>query len=498
MKHVPETPNPTETESLEEQKQEKAVEQPVNVGDFERKPSIRTWHLGVVGIVFGVIGIYFLLQSFAASPNKGGSGSTTTAPLSFTQTWTPRRAGQGLSTGCFGVDDAASWQGSGTLSPGASYTFTPSYPTCSTSEIPMIAMHVSWSGSTQLRLETTNPFAAALVANNAYGPYYNNIHETAPISADANGNQQANLCMWLDGNETVYAQGLQTPGTLITTNYHFPWTMTITNTGAQTANVTAASGYEANGWESNIYPGCKRADGDGDHWNDSLEMIMEGLTYAASGAADRATAYQGSNYMVASGTSAPNDEIDFSPADFNDDGVIDQTDVNTVTAQVGQGDGVSIDQIGPNQGTPGYVYNETLPWRRYDIDGDGMVTQHDVDWVKALVGQPLPLTSDPLSPWAVIHNSVLHANSNEPVNVYAVDNDMLTHVDIYATVGGKQKLLCSSWGSDSVTGIPDTSTDQYVCYVQTPRAAGSSVTLTTTAYDNAGHSYTATKTLTTQ
>lgn len=469
----------------------------VVVGSFQRRLSLPKWQLGIAVIAVGSLGIYALVQTFAANPHTVPAPTST--PLAFTQNWQARYAdGRGLSGGCFGVDDQASWQGGGTLAPGASYTFTPDNPTCSQSELPVITMHLSWSGSTQVKLETTNQFAPALVAANAYGPYYNNLHEVAPITSDAGGKQQANLCLWADASETVYAEGLVAPATQITTNYHLPWTMTITNTGSQTATISA-SGYEANGWDMNIYPGCKRADGDGDHWNDSLEMVSQNLTYYSTVAdTSPGKTYQGSNYVLAKGTATPNDEVDASPVDFNDDGVVDQTDVDVVSRHLGEGDGVSIDQIGPNQGTPGYLYNETLSWRRYDIDGDGMVTQNDVNWIKGLVGQPLPLTTDPLNPWAVIHTTALHANTSENLYAYAVDNDMLSHVDFYATVSGKQKLLCQVWGQDAPSQVPDTTNDAYSCYFTTPRAIGAPVAITVTAYDNAGHSYTTTKNLVTQ
>jgi|GEM_PF-4581338 len=469
-------------------------EQTVNVGNFERRFKPQLWQLAVFGVIFGSLGIYTLFLSFASPHNS--PTATPAPPLSFTQSWQARYPDRGLNTGCFGVDDRASWQGSGTLAPGATYTFTPSDPTCRHSEIPMIAMHVSWSGSTQIKLETTNPFAAAQVDTNSNGPFHTNLHEIAPVTADANANQQANLCMWTNADLTAYAEGLITSST-DTTDYHIPWTMTLTNTGTQTATITA-SGYEANGWIMNLFPGCRRADGDSDHWNDSLEMVMQYLTESVGGAADARTAYQGSDYVAASGTAAANDEIDFSPADFNDDGVINQTDVNTISSYVGQGDSVSIDQISPNNTDSTYVNNEIKVWRRYDLDGDGLVTQHDIDWVKTLVGQPLPLTSDVLSPWAVIHANTISANTAQYIYAYAADNDLLTHVDFYSTISGKQKLLCQSWGPDAPANVPNASNDEYSCSITAPRQTGTPVVLTVKAYDNAGNSYTTSKTLTTQ
>ena len=489
-------PDSTEPSHSENTNQQADAPTP-KVKILQKNLKLKPWQLLCFVAVFGLLGIYTMIASFA-SPR---TAPVPTSPLSYTQSWQARYADdRGLNSGCFGVDDTANWQGKGTLAPGASYTFTPSYPTCSISEIPMIAMHVSWSGSTQVKLETTNPFASASVANNMYGPYYNNIHEVAPVTADASGNQQANLCMWLDGTETVYAQKLVAPPTQLTQNYHLPWTMTITNTGSQTANITASSGYEANGWQMNLYPACRRADGDNDHWNDSLEMVMEDNTYLAGGLNNPQNNFQGSNYVAASGTSTANDEIDFSPADFNDDGVINQADIDTVSSHLGEGDDVSIDQIGPNQGTPGYFADEVKTWRRYDIDGDGRVTQHDIAWVKTLVGQPLPLVSDPLDPWAVLHvPATVPANyGGYRVNAYAVDNDMISHVDMYATISGKQQLLCQTWGYDQPIGVPDTSSDLIGCSWNTPRQSGTSVLLSAKVYDNAGHSYTTSKTVTVQ
>jgi len=200
------------------------------------------------------------------------------------------------------------------------------------------------------------------------------------------------------------------------------------------------------------------------------------------------------------GNESSDQTLRFSPADFNDDGVINQADIDTVSSHLGEGDDVSIDQIGPNQGTPGYFADEVKTWRRYDIDGDGRVTQHDIAWVKTLVGQPLPLVSDPLDPWAVLHvPATVPANyGGYRVNAYAVDNDMISHVDMYATISGKQQLLCQTWGYDQPIGVPDTSSDLIGCSWNTPRQSGTSVLLSAKVYDNAGHSYTTSKTVTVQ
>jgi hypothetical protein len=246
------------------------------------------------------------------------------------------------------------------------------------------------------------------------------------------------------------------------------------------------------------YPGCRQSDSDADHWNDMLEAGIQHLTESGINNADSKTHLYGSNFAAASGTPMSDDEVDFSPADFNDDGIINQIDVDRITNFLGQGTGIPMDQIHNSPG-PLYLYNQSFEWRRYDIDGDGRVGQHDIDWVKQLIGSPVPATSDLLSPWAVLNvPASLQANIGTYISAYAVDNDLLSHIDFYVGSGTQRKLVCQKWASDVVTNyIPSATQNYYQCGISTGRKAGVVVPVTLEVYDTAGHSYTTTKSFTT-
>lgn len=431
-------------------------------------------------ILFGLVGAYLVFQSFAAPPKNGNL----TGPLTITQRWQSTiNNPTALSTqGCFGIDDSASWAGSGTLAPGQSYTFTPQYPICSSSESPVIAMNIYWSGNTDVKLETTNPFLSGYSNTKII-----DLHEIAPISTAQGGKKQAHLCILADASRTYAYLGYPVKTSEGLWSHPISWSMTMTNTGSQTASVSAR-GYQENGWASNIFPGCLRADADNDHWNDSLEMITQSLAYYAFPDQNSPIMFKGSN------------DASLSPADINGDKIINGTDVAMVHEHIGEGSAVTLDQISPNNGTS-WFYNETRQWRRYDIDGDGRVTLHDEDWVSALIGKPIPLQDDPLAPWAVINlsDTVPTNYSSYSIPVYGMDNDMITHVDVYVTYGGKKRLLCQNWGEGTSPGPPPTTNmNHFSCGWQTPRQSGVKALIEAVVYDNAGHTYTASKTVTVQ
>lgn len=93
------------------------------------------------------------------------------------------------------------------------------------------------------------------------------------------------------------------------------------------------------------------------------------------------------------------------PPDVNDDGAVDQADVDKVASFVGEGTGVSLDLIDSEPG-PNFVYAQVGPWRRHDLDSNGRVTTHDVDLVRALVGMPVPMTQDILPPTVELRSPV--------------------------------------------------------------------------------------------
>lgn len=450
----------------------------------------------VFSIVFGLIGTYLVFFGFAA-PNRGTS-TTPTGPLAFTQSWgnAGRTTNAITAGGCFGVDSSGKWSGSGVLAAGESYTFTPEYFTCASSEQPVISMNVGWMGNTNVKLEMINPFVPGWgIVTTKSGPQFNNNHITAPVLVNADGSKHANLCIINDTSMTYYS--IVGASAVWDKYYKIGWSMTLTNTGTEPAAITA-TGYELNGWINHAYPGCRQSDSDADHWNDMLEAGIQHLTESGIRNIDSKTKLYGSNFAAAVATSTPEDEIDTSPADFNDDGVINQTDVDRISRFLGQGTGVPMDQINHSPG-PLYLYDQSFEWRRYDIDGDGQVTQHDLDWVRQLIGSPVPATRDLLSPWAVLNvPASIQANIGTYVSAYAVDNDLLSHVDFYVGSGTQRKLVCQLWASNVIGYYqPQVSQNYYQCGISTGKRAGAIIPVTIDVYDTVGHTYSTTKTFTT-
>jgi hypothetical protein len=464
---------------------------------LKKQASFSSLQAGIFVAVFAVIGGLILINSFAAPRPK--TPPTTVGPLSsnVTQNWTNDPAKYLSLDHCFGVDDRAMWNGSGSLAPGESYTFNPANPTCSLSEVPAIVMHIDWSGDTDLKMQSKVGFVEQHNTSPALTPQILSKTITAPIMSAANSRKQANFCEFTDPGPTAENLGLPTMTYHTGQVYPVPinWSATITNTGTQTAIVNF-SGQETNGWEAYYYPHCYRADSDGDHWNDALEESILNL----SGLNNTTSTIAGSDYLnglTMQNLISPNQTISASPADFNHDDVIDSRDVAAIQQYVGQGNSYSQDQIDPNAGCAGGGSLNggcQASWERYDIDGDGYVTAHDVSEVQALVGKPLPLTADYLAPWAIVQVSdMVPANySGYIVHAFASDNDFLTHVDIYAA----GKLLCSTWGAPDNYGQPGQGL--WNCGWNTPRRSGTTTLLTVNAYDDAGHVYSASKTVTTQ
>lgn len=497
VSHIPVMPNsndPDEPDSSPTDSHQPTTAKPVNhkhkkPAKFKRSLSLKG--LGIIAflIIFAASGSYLLFKSFAAPGGGGkkGGGTTSTTPLSVSQDW------QGYwitAKSCFGGDSNANWQGTGTLAPGQSFTFTPSYPTCYNSEAPVISMHADWSGSTQLKLETTTAFVPHLIDDKTLIGQ----HIVVPIMAAPNSRQQTNLCMITDASMTDNLLGL----TDYTTNTGPPinWSMTITNTGTQTANVSL-DGQQTNGWAALYYPNCIRGDADGDHWNDSLEYTIDfyGGIY-------------GSNYLRGSGV-YKQQSADL--ADLNSDNVISQLDVDAIQANIGKGTGQTIDQLNSN----GWSYTSNIPnpdcykgagsiggnqqaWRHYDLDGDGCITQHDVSEVQTLVGKTLPITQDYFAPWAVNLTPSITAGVYQSLWAFASDNDSLTHVDFVVSSGGKTSTVCSDWHNGGKFEFLGGTTPTYVCGYTAPRSKGATVNVTINAYDNNGHSYSTTKAYVTQ
>ncbi|MGH8509426.1 MAG: Ig-like domain-containing protein, partial [Gammaproteobacteria bacterium] len=145
------------------------------------------------------------------------------------------------------------------------------------------------------------------------------------------------------------------------------------------------------------------ADADHDGWNDSLEHSMANLVYPNGYIAGIYQPYilWGSNYLRAEAqTAIADDEVDSYPPDLNDDGVVDALDANKLAGHLGEGNGVPLEQISPNGGDARFYWANTWPWRRFDLDGDGYVSETDAGIVASLVGQPIPMPEDSIAPTA--------------------------------------------------------------------------------------------------
>ncbi len=341
---------------------------------------------------------------------------------------------------CVGEDDFIWWQASGSLAPGASYTFTPQKPSCG---LRALMAHVNWSGS-QLDLSTNFPVAP-------------NSHIVAPPVGNT-----ASVCMF--------------PYTGITPPY-VSYSFTITNVGTSTASNILMKGEDANDWTIHFYSQCMNADADHDGWNDSIEHTMQDVGRFMS--TDYNNTLKGSQWLASHGSNIPDDEEDFYPPDFNDDNVVDQTDVNRIISYLGQGNGIGFYRLSPNRDAY-YMGDQAFPWRRFDLDGDGYVTQKDVDMVQGSVGRPIPPATDIFAPTVHIqaptNGSIFQYTSSTFVDTFASDNMSITKVETY--VNGTK--ICTQ---DEPTGNNE---PLYRCSWSIPRRRAS-YTIQVKAYDGAGH-----------
>ncbi|MGH8507496.1 MAG: hypothetical protein ACREVH_02080, partial [Gammaproteobacteria bacterium] len=309
--------------------------------------------------LIAILALLVVNPAHAGKPATGG-GTSTYIPMSLEYANYNFRNLSGDSS-CLGEDDALEWKASGSLKPGESFSFTPEVPACSYHPAAISAV-VSWQGS-QLELSSVvpdNDFASGDPGQKG-----------AWIVAPSVGNT-AQLCMF-----PLYdAAGLD-------------YTITVTNVGGTAADNIALEGHSDNDWAINYYSRCVNADADRDGWNDSLEHSMANLVYPNGYINGIFQPYLlwGSNYLRAEAqTAIADDEVDTYPPDLNDDGVVDGLDVNKLAAHLGEGNGVPLEQISPNAGDAGFYWANTLPWRRFDLDGDGYVSETDAGIVASLVG----------------------------------------------------------------------------------------------------------------
>jgi len=439
-------------------------------------------HVAVFIVVFGLIGSVAVWKSLAVSPNAGGGkkgGSTQTyTPMAvvydkYQTTTNPARS-------CEGEDDFGDWKVAGSLNPGESYTFTSKYPLCE-SAIKAVTARASWDQST-LKLTTKNL---------APDPYIGGLSDKSQVGKDVtaiNFGNAASACLfefvhYPDNNPVGASWSPLGPNANSTINPSF----TITNVGNATAYNVSVVGTARNLWTQILNEPCHTADADHDGWNDMYELATLEVTSEASngGLTVSKLGLNGSDYLSYTSSPTPDDETDRYPADFNDDGQVDQTDVDRLQAQLGQGNGRGLYEIRHDvtSGDPAGWYQNNNPWRRFDLNADGRVDNRDLAIEQSLVGKPIPMTSDAIAPTLEIKvppaNTTVTSGSYFTLQALATDNEFLTHVDFL--VNGN--LTCNA----TLPGYTGEVTGDYYCGWRVPKGAGKTYTISIIAYDQAGN-----------
>ncbi|MDT4915590.1 MAG: hypothetical protein QOH89_290, partial [Pseudonocardiales bacterium] len=186
-------------------------------------------------------------------------------------------------------------------------------------------------------------------------------------------------------------------------------------------------------------------------------------------------------------------EVDSYPPDVNDDGAVNQADLDEIARWVGMGTGVPQARVDYTGIGPFSYQQQAALWRRYDLTGDGLVTAADVSWVRAEVGRSVPDPVDVLAPAVGFDRS---AGTSFPrrtgvwLGAYAQDNRSLTSIR-FAVNGSTLTQQCTTPNSEAAdpTQYRNPATAQYQCVWTTPGKAAT-VTLTITATDAAGNSTT--------
>jgi hypothetical protein len=408
----------------------------------------------------------------AGAPAAGATGGSTTIMTIQSENLSQPYSWQDPNS--FGVDDFMNWTVTGQIAPGDSYTYVPRWPISSASEVPDISASLRWSGATTLRMTSVVPMNDQVTAAD---PSVDHTGQT--ISAPVVGST-AELCMFF------------VPGNAVPT---FNYALTITNVGTAAATSVSLTGQESNGYTANYAPFCNRADADADGWNDTLEEGMVDLTAAATGTTTQKLDVLGVDYLQnRSTTNIGNDEVDSYPPDVNDDGIVNQADVDEISGWVGQGTGVPFARVDYTGIGPNRYQEQSGLWRRYDLNGDGLVTAADVAWVQAEVGRPVPDPVDIIAPSVAFDPSTdtsYPRRSSVWLGATARDNRALTAVH-FAANGTALTQQCTDPMSEMAdpTSYHNPAQPQYQCVWNTPSKRGT-VTLTITATDAAGNTSTA-------
>ena len=366
---------------------------------------------------------------------------------------------------CFGVDWGVSYELTGSLAPGESYTFYPQKPLCHGAEEPLIVATVAWdAGGSPVRLSAEQP---------------------APIPFRMTTTDLAMRDVGLPIVGTRLASGTEerlcifTSPWLASDTSDRPWSLTVTNAGSTRATNVRLHGFARNGWPYYYGRPCSLADGDADGWNDSLESGMRDLGSTAydgePASLELDRALWGASHLRATGTPTPDDEHDFYPADLDDDGQVTDEDVRRVERFLGQGTGYSVLEVHPNRSSgAAWYYANQGAWRRADLDGNGAVDARDVSVVNRLLGTPVPYDKDVVPPAADVRapaeGEEVAAGGSYNVQLFGLDNRQLRRLELF--VNGK--LACT-------TNVPATN-----CGWNVPRGAGGTYKLVARATDAAG------------
>ena len=357
---------------------------------------------------------------------------------------------------CLGEDDWLEWKATGALESGESFSFTPQVPACTGTFAIFVVL--SWEGS-QVELSTVVPDDDYT----SLDPSQQGLSIVAPSIGNT-----SQLCMF----PSYDAIGLD-------------YKITVTNVGAATAYNVVLDGGSDNDWPIFYHHRCLQADADGDGWNDSFEHTMAQLLYPLrdSNNPNVPETLWGTNYLrVYTASDEPDNEVDTYPLDVNDDGRVNEADTAMIESYKDQGNGVPLENISPNASAgDAWIHNNYQPWRRYDLDADGYVSQTDIDIVTNIITAfedvPIPLPTDIILPTARVlvpaAGDVVARNSSYRIEGHAWDNAALTQVD-YVVDGN---TVCSR--TNPVATF-------YYCWWNTPKKRGA-YAITMRAYDAAGN-----------
>ncbi len=384
-----------------------------------------------------------------ATPTPGGSGMHIT-----------QEAYNNLTNDCLGVDARLDWAVDGTLSPGETYTFTPTKSVCY-GETPALTIKANWGSS--------NVVVSTVAYDNDV--FSNDGEQTGRTITGYNVGNTSSLCEFTNG-------GIYNPPR----NY----AITIRNTGSSTANNVHVDGIWTNGYSSFYFYRCTNSDADRDGFNDALEYDNSPATSWISSDPPPCC-----NYLRATGVPSST-QTSYYPPDLNKDGVVDQNDLTVIQSYLGQGNGVSLAEITNNHGYPHSIENQQFPWRHYDLNGDGYVDQADIGTVQSLVNLPIPIPSGvTIPPFSrmeqPVNGSGFSAGSYIMVGAYAVSHQAVQRVEFYAN----NSLICTEYSPKwpfANGGTPFS--PLYNCFWSSPKRRGVTYTMYSKVYDDRGNATT--------